>query len=134
INSIISGGNGITSPEISLYGNGFPIADGNRRTNRGNNTDFGNALRFGSRRTKSFDLFNNGVGSALTVRRIRVRGTPFRVKRKLRSVQAGRTASFSIEFRGMGQRRARGRVRVFSNDPVNPVYQFALVGRSRARN
>ena len=137
------------SPEITILGNGVPIARFDDSPSKGDGTDFGpldaepakeafaREEKPGSRATltRTFALKNTGnatlalTGSPLVEISGEHRDDFVVVQFPSDSIIAGQSSSFKIEFRPRGEGIRRARVLVQSNDLSEQDYFFALQGQ-----
>lgn len=118
-------------PAMRLSGKGRSIPNG-ARAKSANGTDFGELRRPGARRTRSFEVANAGAG-LLTVRSVALTGRAFSLRATQPSIfGAGGRGAIRVAFDAPRKgKRHRGLVRLFSNDPVTPIFQIRVEARVR---
>jgi len=116
------------SPDIEVSGNGLTIAHGDTTPDAADNTDFGSVDVGGPSIVRRFTVSNTG-STALTVTGI---GVPTSFEQTgvaiFRSpIAAGSSADFDVRCRPAADGTFNGNVDVYSNDPDEPMYSFAIV-------
>jgi secreted trypsin-like serine protease len=114
-------------PDLMITGRARSISDGDRSPRSADNTDFGT---FSPRRrtvTKAFRAENPGSG-LLTVRGVTTSGKLFPVRSApAKLIAAGSSSAFRVRFRSPRKRkRAHATVKLFTNDPAQPVVTFRV--------
>lgn len=117
-------------PKAGLSGNGRAVSP-DKTAKKGNGTDFGD-LGGGSRRATAFQLRNEGSG-LLTVRSTVVSGRGFSLRKPPAPViAAGGTTTVRVSLSAPRRpKRLRGKLVLFTNDPLVPSYRVRIEGRSR---
>lgn len=114
-------------PDIGISGKTRDISNGDRSSRSADNTDFGT---FSTRKrivTKAFRAENRGPG-LLTIRGVTTSGRLFSVRSTPAKLLAGSSSTkFRIRFRSPRKRkRAHSTVKLFTNDPADPVVTFRV--------
>lgn len=107
---------------ISIQGKGRTIASGSKAKGA-NGSDFGEMRGPRARRTRAFSLANAGAG-LLTVRSVTVSGRGFSLRTVPATILAtGGSGTMKVTFVAPARgKRHQGRIQLFTNDPVTPVF------------
>lgn len=111
---------------ISIEGKGRAIASG-AKARGANGSDFGELRGPRARRTRAFSLANTGAG-LLTVRSATVSGRGFSLRTAPATIlAAGGNGTMKVTFVAPARgKRHQGRIRLFTNDPVTPVFLLRI--------
>ncbi|MCG8601738.1 MAG: serine protease [Verrucomicrobiales bacterium] len=117
---------------IKVTGKGKEISNGDLSPRRRDNTYFGKFRVKKRKVSRTFYVQNAGAG-LLTVRAVTASGSRFRVKKApVALINESARSSCKIQFRSPRRKsRKRSTVRLYTNDPVNPVYRFRVKAKIR---
>jgi len=124
----------VGDPQVEVSGRGLPIVTRTLSTSVTNGTHFGRRLRAGRTATRSFEISNANGAVPLSINAARSSNRSFRVGGLPPYLLTGTTGSFSIQYRApFAFRRGSSKslVTIVTNDPVNPVFAFRVLGRYR---
>ncbi|MBL7974353.1 MAG: choice-of-anchor D domain-containing protein, partial [Candidatus Kapabacteria bacterium] len=119
----------ITAPEINVTGNSNTITDGTTTTSTTNGTDFGTAL------SKQFVIENTLGNATLNISGITLTGTnasDFSISGVPSTVNAGSSATFTVNFVGSGSGVRVATVNIANNDCDEGTYDFAIKATPQA--
>lgn len=121
------------APKIDVYGNTKLITDGDMTPSESDSTSYGN-VRKGSSSNRTFEITSSGTDT-LAISSININGTnasDFTLQSLIlpRKLNGGKTMSFTVTFQPSNTGTKVATISIVSNDPANPLYEFAISGNS----
>ncbi len=115
-------------PEITILGNGLPIADNDASPAAGDGTDFGSAPAPDGTVDRTFTIQNTSMVAALTLGPVILTGDFSLLTPPPATIPPGGSASFSVRFSPTLYGVQPGTISIGNNDPARHPYNFAIQG------